>query len=75
MVRIRIKCAKCGHSNTMPHAEMAFRINDDRRPLCCKCCKEKRWESKVCKSCSDRVTCIGAWLDKMKECLKKTGGV
>jgi len=75
MPRIRIKCAKCGKSNTMLHEEMAFRVDDNRRPLCCACCKNKRWDGPACQRCSDRITCAGVWMDKMREVIEKTEGI
>ena len=73
--KIKIKCAKCGTVNKIPYTEASFRIDKDNRTLCHKCCKEFRWESKVCKKCSDRKFCNGSFMSDAKKFISKLSGV
>ena len=73
--KVKFKCAKCGRANIIPVEEVSFRTDDDKRVLCTTCCKQKRWESQVCKGCSDRNICSGEFADKMRKFMEGIGGV
>ena len=75
--KVKLQCAKCGTKgmSLVPPDEVSFRVDQDKRFVCWRCCKAIRWKSSCCDGCSDFASCAGKFKDKFKEFIEDTKGV